>query len=70
MDLLLERGGTLYPIEIKLTANPTRRTASGILAFRAAHPRLRVANGTVLCAVEERRWIADGVLAMPWNLAG
>lgn len=70
VDLLLERDGTLYPIEIKLTANPTRRTASGILAFRAAHPQRRVANGIVLCAVEEPRWVADEVLAMPWNLAG
>jgi len=70
VDLLLERDGTLYPIEIKLTANPTRRTASGILAFRAAHPDRKLANGMVLCAVEEPRWIADEVLALPWNLAG
>ncbi len=70
VDLLLERDGTLYPIEIKLTANPTRRTASGILAFRAAHPDRKVANGIVLCAVEEPRWIAEDVLAVPWNLAG
>ena len=70
VDLLLERDGTLYPIEIKLTANPTQRTASGILAFRAAHPHRKVANGIALCAVDEPRWIADGVLAMPWNLAG
>ncbi len=70
VDLLLERDRTLYPIEIRLTANPARRAASGILAFRAAYPQRKMENGIVLWAVEEPRWIADEVLAMPWNLAG
>lgn len=34
VDLLLERDGVFYPFEIKMTANPTRREASGLMAFR------------------------------------
>jgi hypothetical protein len=58
----------LYPLEIKLTAAPGRRQASGIEAFRAAHAHRRVGQGAVICAVDTPRWLADEVLAIPWNL--
>lgn len=48
VDVLLERDGRLYPLEIKLTMNPTRKDARGIEAFRAAHPRREVAPGLVV----------------------
>lgn len=66
VDLLLERDGTLYPVEIKLTAAPTRRMASGIEAFHQA--QLRVAKGLLLCAIDQPRWLSETVLAVPWNL--
>jgi hypothetical protein len=68
VDLVLERDGVLHPVEIKLTAAPGRRYASGIAAFRAAHPQREVGWGLVICAVDVPRWIAEDVLAMPWNL--
>jgi hypothetical protein len=40
----------LYPFEIKLTANPSRRHASGLAAFRKAYPDRRIAKGAILCA--------------------
>ena len=58
----------LYPFEIKLTASPGGRQASGIEAFRAAHAHLNVGIGGLICAVDEPRWVADRVLAIPWNL--
>lgn len=68
VDLVLERDAVLYPIEVKLTAQPGRRAASGIAAFRAAHPHRQVAKGLVICAVEAPRWLSEDVLAMPWSL--
>ena len=68
VDLVLERDGTLYPIEIKLTASPTRRHASGLEAFRDAHAHRRIGLSALICAVDEPRWIAEDVLAIPWNL--
>ena len=70
VDLLLERDGVLHPFEIKLTANPASRLASGLRAFRAAHPGRKVAPGALICAIDEPRWIADDVFALPWNLLG
>jgi predicted AAA+ superfamily ATPase len=68
VDFILERDGMLYPFEIKLTAAPNRRMASGIEAFRQAHPHLKVATGALLCATELPRWISAEVMALPWNL--
>lgn len=70
VDLILERDGRLHPFEIKLTAAPTRRMASGITAFREAHTHLDVAVGALLCAVDQPRWITEDVMALPWNLLG
>ncbi|WPL17192.1 hypothetical protein Thiowin_02188 [Thiorhodovibrio winogradskyi] len=68
VDLILEHDDWLYPFAFKLTAAPTRRMASGINAFRRAYPRATIATGALLCAVEEPRWIAENVMALPWNL--
>lgn len=68
VDFILERDGMLYPFEIKLTAAPNRRMASGIEAFRQAHPHLKVATGALFCAIEQPRWISAEVMALPWNL--
>ncbi len=68
VDLILERDGQLFPFEIKLTANPTRRDTSGLLAFRKAHESQRVAKGAVLCAVDKPFWLTPDTAALPWNL--
>ncbi|MDR3192872.1 MAG: hypothetical protein LBT87_07390 [Treponema sp.] len=50
MDLLIRRNGRLYPLEIKMTANPERRhiAAFGVLdAFPA--PYERGEGGLVCC---------------------
>ena len=48
VDILLERDGWLFPIEIKLTTSPSRKHTRGMDAFRAAHPHLRIAPGLVV----------------------
>jgi hypothetical protein len=67
VDLLLERDGWLHPFEVKLTANPTRRDAAGITAFRHAHPHLQIGKGAILCATEGAFWITDDVAGLPWS---
>jgi len=69
VDIVMERDGVLYPVEIKLTASPGRRMLSGIEAFRAAHRHRTVALGLMICAVDTPRWLSDDILALPWNLA-
>jgi predicted AAA+ superfamily ATPase len=68
VDLLLEKDDTLFPFEFKLTTQPSRRSASGIAAFKAAYPGRNIGNGAVICAVEKPYWITEDVMAIPWNI--
>ena len=56
----------LYPFEIKLTAHPTRRNASGITAFREVHLKLKVGKRAILYAAERPLWITEDKAAIPW----
>jgi len=69
VDLLLERDGILFPIEVKATARPGSGDARGIAAFRAAYPRRRIAHGLVLAPTETVARLSEGVTALPWDLA-
>lgn len=67
VDLLLERDGRFHPIEIKLTTRPSRSDARGMTAFRETYPRLNVAPGLVVCAVEAQYLVNGRDMALPWD---
>jgi hypothetical protein len=67
VDLVLERDGTLFPIEIKLTSRPSRNDARGIAAFRNTYPQAGIAPGLVICAVDTPLRLSDTVVALPWD---
>lgn len=67
VDLLLERDGRFYPIEIKLTSRPGKGHARGIQAFRETYPRLRIAPGLIVAPCERSLQVADHAWAMPWD---
>lgn len=69
VDLLLERDGTLFPIEIKATARPTRQHVRGIAALRATYPTQRIARGLVLAPVAGVTPLTELDTALPWDLA-
>lgn len=65
VDLVVEAGDRLFPIEIKATTRPALRDAAGLIAFReeygkAARPGLLLHAGTKV------EWLAPGILAAPW----
>lgn len=66
VDLILEWGGKLFPVEIKATTHPSRDDARGITAFRATHPELDIAPGLIICAVTEPQRLAPDLHAVPW----
>lgn len=69
VDLLLERDGVLFPMEIKLTSNPGRRHTNGINAFRKTYPHLRIAPGLVVAPCERPQKISEQDYALPWDTA-
>jgi predicted AAA+ superfamily ATPase len=70
VDLLLERDGRLFPIEIKATSRPSRSDTRGITAFRETYPRLRISKGLVIAPTEAVLAVSENDYAMPWDLAG
>ncbi len=69
VDLVLERDGVLYPVEVKARSRPSRRDCSGLAAFRAAFPALRIAPGLIVAPCERLLRLTSDVIAIPWDLA-
>ena len=64
IDLLIESGDELYPIEIKTTSDPTK---SMVKAFHRLEniPAKKIGTGTVVCFAKERLPLADDVWMLP-----
>jgi predicted AAA+ superfamily ATPase len=67
VDLILERDGVLYPIEIKMKTQPSRSDSLGISAFRKTYPDANIAMGAVICCCSRAYKISENVYAVPWN---
>ncbi|MCG3194451.1 MAG: hypothetical protein DIJKHBIC_03710 [Thermoanaerobaculia bacterium] len=67
VDILLEKDGVFFPIEVKSSSNPSRRDTSGIGAFRKSYPGLTVAKGLVVAPCEKFLPLSEVDYAMPWD---
>lgn len=65
VDLVIEAGGTLLPIEIKATDRPRLGDARHLRAFRAEYGETARA-GLLLHTGSTTEWLAPGILAAPW----
>lgn len=70
VDIVLEQGNCLYPIEIKASSNLTKHDARGLRAFRETYQAgpARVAPGVIVYAGADCYWLDRDVIAVPWNL--
>jgi predicted AAA+ superfamily ATPase len=67
IDLVIQNGDTLYPVEIKTTSDPTKAMAG---AFRSLSgiPGKSVGTGAVVCLAKERLPLTDGGWILPAHL--
>ena len=68
VDLILERNGKLYPIEMKCKTKLTKTDLSGLNAFRETYSKNEVMPGLVLYAGSEAYKLDDKTIAIPWTL--
>ena len=68
VDLILERNGKLYPIEMKCKTKLTKTDLSGLNAFRETYSKNEVMPGLVLYAGSEVYKLDDKTVAIPWTL--
>ena len=58
IDLLIQKNGLLFPVELKMTAQPAISMAKH---FPALKELSTVQTGTILCQTDKRRWISETV---------
>jgi predicted AAA+ superfamily ATPase len=66
VDLLVQAGQKLVPIEIKRTATPMPRHAEGLSRFRELAGKLAAEVGLLVCRVPYPVPLPHGNLAIPW----
>ena len=69
-DLILERDGKFYPIEIKAKTRPTRKDIKGISSFRNTYSKSlkTIQKGLVISAAEEFYSLSEKDLVIPWDI--
>jgi hypothetical protein len=67
VDLIVRAGGRLHPIEVKLTATPTRGHCSGLDRFRKIAKDEAADGGLVVCRVRKEVPLPFGNRAIPWQ---
>lgn len=67
IDLLLERDGYLYPIEIKCKTVLNKRDASGLHAFYQSYANQKIMPGLIIYAGQTCYWVDNKTIAFPWN---
>jgi len=67
VDVLLERDGRIYPIEIKANSHPGKKEGGGIQAFRETYPKLNIQAGLILAPAEQSYPLAENLFVIPWN---
>jgi predicted AAA+ superfamily ATPase len=66
VDLIVQAGGKLHPLEVKLSATPTARHMDPLRRF-CAMAGGEAEPGLVVCMVEHRRPLPGGHMALPWH---
>jgi len=64
IDLLIENGDTLYPIEIKTTSDPTKSMVNAFHLIDAI-PGKKCGSGALICLAKERLPLKDNVWIVP-----
>lgn len=64
IDLVIEKDGTLYPVEIKKTARPTIDMAKHFSVLKKI-PEKKIGNGCIICQCEKKMYLSDTVMALP-----
>lgn len=67
-DLVLERDGKFFPIEIKAKTKITRSDVRGFKSFRETYPNLNVQPGLVIAPVTTIYAVTEDDYVVPWDL--
>lgn len=64
IDLIIEKDGILYPVEIKKSSRPTMDMARHFSVLSKI-PGKTSGNGCILCQCEKKMYLSDNIVALP-----
>lgn len=64
IDLIIEQDDVLYPVEIKMSANPKLTMTNAFDVIDRIKGKTR-GTGVILCMYESPLWLNDHVIALP-----
>lgn len=64
IDVVIDEDGKLYPIEIKMTANPTKSMGKHFSALKDI-PNKEVQPGIILCQYDRKMYLTEDMIALP-----
>ena len=67
IDIVIENGGTVYPIEIKTTSDPTKSMANAFQLLDKI-PGKNAGTGAIICMAKERLLLKENVWIIPVQL--
>lgn len=67
VDLIMQSGGKLIPIEIKLTTTPSIPHTDSLRRFRALAGEERCEPGILICRIAAKQLLPYGINAIPWQ---
>lgn len=67
VDLIIQIGAKLYPVEIKLSATPTLKHLEPHNRFKRIAGSDAADTGIIVCRTDKINRLPDNNLAMPWN---
>jgi predicted AAA+ superfamily ATPase len=67
VDLIVQAGGKLHPLEIKLTATPTLKHLDPINRFKQLAGPDTAEEGILVCRIDKETPMPFGNLALPWH---
>lgn len=67
VDLILERDGAFYPIEIKCKSRPSSADTSSLRSFRQTYPKTKIMPSLIIHAGNETYPIDHETLALSWK---
>jgi predicted AAA+ superfamily ATPase len=67
VDLIIQDGSKLIPVEIKLTKTPTASHVNSLRRFRALNDNEACEPGILVCRVSRPQPMPHGITAIPWQ---
>lgn len=66
IDLIIEYGQDIYPVEIKTTGNPNKKQASSFNTLQHITANdINIMHGTIICQYPQKIWLTDNLVSIP-----